>query len=649
MSVYTTNHGLDDQMVFALAEDKNRDVWVSVWGDGMQKFNGDQMIRYNTQNDLPNNYVISFFEDTDGSFLIGGNGFLGRYFGGSINKIHPVQKKDEILTYIRDIYRDATGKLYLASRVLYSEDVEGIKEVFSLAEGEIYVLHETRDNRLLIGSSSGIYELNRSRNSWEIWEGTSEYVVKDIMEDSEGALWISTHGSGIIRKDETSTFVYDQENGLVTNSVHYVLDDALGHFWIGSDEGLFRVAVNSIDSVYKGLTEHISSFVFTEEDGLPSSELISGPHTAFKAHDGTLWFATAGGIAIFDPQNIQFDHTRPGVFITSFTYQGETIDELEQLELSSGPHNSAEFQFRVNSLRISKRRQYKYRLIGLDNQWTTVNQSQVNYTGLEPGDYRFEVHGSNEDGMWSVEPAILSFTILRPFYQRTWFISLVIISLMMIGWLLAKQNKLKNQLALAKVRIQIADDLHDDFGSRITAISQSLNFLKDRDSLQGSEMSEIGRQAQIAESMSQELNDAVWMVDAKNDTLSNLIDRFEWFLQLICRKGAYSFHAPQSVEERMISPGWRRHVYFIYKEALQNAAKHARASLVEVRVEIESNQILIGITDDGVGFDRSKSKEGRGMKTMLRRSNLVQGRLNIDSKPGHGTRLTFAAEIDWAE
>jgi signal transduction histidine kinase len=87
-------------------------------------------------------------------------------------------------------------------------------------------------------------------------------------------------------------------------------------------------------------------------------------------------------------------------------------------------------------------------------------------------------------------------------------------------------------------------------------------------------------------------------------------------------------------------------IYRICQEVLNNVAKHAGASKVEIYLKHEGANIELSIRDDGQGFDPERTSSGHyGLRMMRERAEAVGARLSVTSQPGHGTELT----IRWAE
>jgi signal transduction histidine kinase len=80
-------------------------------------------------------------------------------------------------------------------------------------------------------------------------------------------------------------------------------------------------------------------------------------------------------------------------------------------------------------------------------------------------------------------------------------------------------------------------------------------------------------------------------------------------------------------------------VYFCCQEALQNIAKHARASSVWVHVTSEADAVTFSVVDDGIGFAPNSAGSGSGLGSLSRRLTALGGRVEVESGPGHGTAI----------
>ncbi len=83
----------------------------------------------------------------------------------------------------------------------------------------------------------------------------------------------------------------------------------------------------------------------------------------------------------------------------------------------------------------------------------------------------------------------------------------------------------------------------------------------------------------------------------------------------------------------------------VVREALSNAAKHARASHLAITGHIEEERIILEITDDGVGFEPGHPRVGRGLDNMRERAEALGAHLEIDSAPGEGTKVRIVVPL----
>jgi signal transduction histidine kinase len=89
----------------------------------------------------------------------------------------------------------------------------------------------------------------------------------------------------------------------------------------------------------------------------------------------------------------------------------------------------------------------------------------------------------------------------------------------------------------------------------------------------------------------------------------------------------------------------RKNIFLIFKEAINNAAKYANATRVEVELNYQNKQFRLFIKDNGIGFDSQTVKRGNGLKNMEKRAAEINGELITDSTLGKGTCLTLTCKL----
>src|SRR5262249_23816543 len=290
---------------------------------------------------------------------------------------------------------------------------------------------------------------------------------------------------------------------------------------------------------------------------------------------------------------------------------------------------------------------YQYKLEGADQDWgPPTEQRSVTYR-LAPGRYKFLVRAVNSDDLPSGTPAVITFRILPPVWARWWFLALVAIGTALILYRFYRY-RVARLLELERVRTRIATDLHDDIGSSLSRMAILSEVAKQRmdgaDRQQASSiLTEIAESARgVVESMS----DIVWAIDPRRDDLSNVVFRLRQFASdLLGANGiAWTLQAPSEFDKVNLNPKQRRPLFLIFKEAINNSARHSACRSVRLRLSIVHNRIIAEIGDDGLGFavpllhQQGGNGPGvHGLENIRMRAAQLGGYLTIDSSPDRGT------------
>jgi signal transduction histidine kinase len=207
---------------------------------------------------------------------------------------------------------------------------------------------------------------------------------------------------------------------------------------------------------------------------------------------------------------------------------------------------------------------------------------------------------------------------------------------------LRRIQRLEQQHALEEERARIAHEIHDDMGACLTQISL-LTELAQRSLANNSEASGyIRRIGFTATDLFRRMDEIVWAVNPRHDTLGSLMDyvcRYsEQYLRLAeirCR-----LDLPERIPHRCLSSEIRHNIFLSVKEALNNVVKHAHPSEVWIRVRVDRNGFELHIEDNGGGFQTAKADPMRhGLSSMRQRLTKAGGRLEVESKPNEGTKI----------
>lgn len=518
-----------------------------------------------------------------------------------------------------------------------------------LPPGTPSALVEDRTGQIWIGfAQGGLVRRPAGGGRFELLgpeAGLPDGPVSDLHIDRGGHLWVATEGSGAGRLDTPASprprFVrYTTENGISSDELLCLTDDRWGRIYLGGHKGLDRLDPGT------GQLEH-----FTTADGLVSNRVDA----AWTDSQGYLWFGTRRGLARLQPER-EAAMAVPQPWITAVRIDGaaQRVSELgatrvDGLQLESG-RSRVEIEFLALSFAPGRGSlAYQYRLEGFDRDWTSPSAlHSVHYANLPAGHLRFLVRAVNPDTrVASAAPAEVVLVVRPPVWRRLWFLTLALLVLGGIAYAIYRyrvSHAVAVGLAVEQMRTHLATDLHDDLGSslsRISILSEVARRRVESDPEGARLVSEIG---EAAREMIEALGENIWAIDPRRDNLRSLVTRIRRFAGdlLEARGMAWNLQAPPDPEQVKLSPIERRHLYLIFKEALNNAARHSEATSVTMSISIAGRRLSALIRDNGKGFSPPKATEsvGRhGLPSMIGRAMQLGGELKMDSQAGQGTEI----------
>jgi signal transduction histidine kinase/ligand-binding sensor domain-containing protein len=502
---------------------------------------------------------------------------------------------------------------------------------------------EDRSRNVWIGYNKGLARYSNGRfRLFTVDDGLPPGAIMNILLDQSGRLWLASALSGLVRIDDPSAehpeFVnYTTSEGLSSNNVLVVVDDLAGRIYAGGGHGL-----DVLDPARGGIKH------FTTVDGLASG-LFRG---AFRDKEGSLWFGMTNGLSKLvsstrdqiPPAPVMISGLRVAGAPRPVSALAETAIALEDLSANA---NQLQIDFIAISFAVGEVLRYQYKLDGADTDWSAPSELRtVNYANLGPGKYEFLVRAINSDGTASTKPASLTFTILRPLWQRWWFIALVSVALVTLVFS-AYRYRVSRLLQMANLRTRIATDLHDDIGANLTRISMLSEVAKQNFGENGSEDSPLMSISRIARESVGSMSDIVWAIDPERDTLLDLTRKMRRHADEVftLRDIELNFNAPNAKDSLHLGVDIRRDLLLIFKEAVNNAARHSGCTQVNIDLLIQPTHLLLEITDNGTGFDQSMESEGHGLRSMKRRAKALGGTLEITSSRGVKTVVRIRTPI----
>ncbi len=538
--------------------------------------------------------VTAFYEALDGSVWIGAGVGLHHYQDGKL--IGFVGNDKLVLPDVRAITQSADGTIWFG----------------------------------MVGGGLGRLQ-NGAVKQFQKRDGLGSDFVQCLLAE-EKTIWIGTGDNGICRFKNEQFVTINSDMGLPNNVLCSLVDDGLGNFWLGTHRGISRVSKSELEDCANGRIKEVHCLTFGSSDGLPS-EICSGgfqPNYA-KTPDGSIWFPTAKGIVVVDPAEIKTNHWPPAVVIENFVVEGQPTGNKTNYLIGTSPPEKPlrilpgkqrfEVHYSALSFAAPSKVRFKYKLEKIESDWVDAGENRsVQFSYLPPDEYNFRVIACNNDGLWNETGASLAFTVLPYFWQTLWFrITTIAGGATLIGftvlWITRRRLKQKMELiqrqrAIERERSRIARDIHDDLGAsltRITMLSESM-----RGELSGRVAENAEQVYRTARETTRALDEIVWAVNPKHDTLDSLASYLGRYAQsfLAAAQIRCRLDVPVHMPAWSLSAEIRHNVFLAFKEALNNVVKHAAASEVKTSMQLLPNGFLLCVADDGRGFNIHKSREG---------------------------------------
>ena len=696
---YTVKNDLCDDNL-ALAEDKDGNLWTGS-ACGAKKIARSGFVTYNEADGLDWNEINSIFENSaDELFVSTLRAWRGvsRFDGAKFSLVKP--HLPDYVDYVgwgweQTVWQDSAGAWWIPTgyglfrspdntsfenlaRAPLEKQATGAKglEVFRIFEdsrGDIWML--------TTGEAHELLRWERAKNTWHnytaqvgfsgyrfgsafvedgngnVWIGASsdhgdsaliryrdgEFRVlmqaagapsgwiADLFLDSRGRLWIASTNDGLWRLDEPNSdrfeFIkYTPANGLASLNTASVTEDQFGRIYVGTWRGLDRLNPDT------GQVEN-----FTTADGLPQSYV----QIAYRDRKNNLWFGTEKGLVRFVPEPPR-SRQPPTILITGLRVEGEprSVSVLGQTVIPSLELSSDQKQVSVDFLglgaSLGEKLKYEYRLG--KSEWTPTTERTINFANLNSGEYRFEVRTITIDRLYS-QSATMAFQILTPVWKRWWFIALTMV-LAALAIYFFYRSRLSRLLQMERVRTRIATDLHDDIGANLTKISILSEVAKQKfgssDVDSDNPLSSIAR---IARESVTSMGDIVWAISPRRDSLLDLVRHMREHAEEVFALGdvSLSFGTPRVEQNMKLGIDVRRDVFLIFKEAINNAARHGHCANVKILFSAAGAGLSLIVEDDGVGFASMAEDEGQGLPSMRRRAQMMGGSLYVESGDGRGT------------
>lgn len=460
-------------------QDSFKNIWTGVWGGGINFLSYEPPLfggyyyspNQNSMSRLNNKTASSVCVDSQGKLWIGTDGGgINVFDQGKRVSVYQEEIEDmsgnSVLASLRDSEDNLWFGLFMGGVNYYDSKRKIFHRNFlkELEHEDIRSFYEDDRHILWIGTSRGIYKVSLADKKIVGHYEFENNLVRCVMKDSQGRLWIGSFGSGLgIGDDELQDIkLFNMENLFPSNTINAIYEDSRKNVWVGTGEGLVCFSSPS-DWGYKvyrreeGLTNtHIRAITedanhniwvstnkgiscllrdkdvfynYDHWDNVPMGNFMSG--SVAKDQNGEIYFGSINGLCHFNPDFVLTKRESPAAVITEmkiFAPLGNMGDNEEVVSIDGQSkvrlkymQNSFNITFNIRNYALVNQVEYAYMLKGLEDAWYTVTDpNSVTFRNVPPGDYHFMVKTRIKNQEWSDEVTTLDIHIVPPLWLTWW-------------------------------------------------------------------------------------------------------------------------------------------------------------------------------------------------------------------------------------
>ncbi|MFZ9387290.1 MAG: ligand-binding sensor domain-containing protein [Chitinophagaceae bacterium] len=695
---FQNERSISYERVTALAEDREKNIWVCTGNNGLYRFNPAEQYFTN----VPHTHrvsgapghgsVMSFVKTRWGTVLAGTWG-------------------DGLYQYDRQFN-------------LIPTNIRGIDN--NLGPTTWCLTASADSNTIWIGAQPGIYAIDQTRRSAFFYNPPvlENRTVRQVVEDKSGDLWLGMNNFGVFRW-KAGDKVTGREGAITrfdkipTVMISKILVDRLGYIWIcTSSLGLyvidprtdslvyhfsdtardgFRIPEPGISSILEysenemvlttahtvhifdrkkrtlsqiGKTEFIPGSIasmerdergqlwvsatsgiyrinvqkkifvrFNRIDGIENDRFTLS--ASYVLPDGRMLFGSSEQFIVFDPAAIIVTTEKPQPRITEFKVMNKSllVDSLLRLNSVSLRHNNNSLEIEFSPLVFSSGVMTRYRMEGLEKEWKLAGKdNQAIYSYLPPGKYVFQMQSLDSEGNMETPVVSLAIRVNPPFWKSWWFFSLLAIAAgALLYWF--DRERMQKKEAIERMRNTIAENLHGEVNTalnNINILSEMARLKADKDPEKSKEYLE-----QIhtkSHNMIIAMDDMLWSLDPGNDSMEKTTERMREYIDAL--KNRYGVNIDIAVDKKVETLGLnmklRHEAFLIFKEGIKNLVIMGAANC-HVYIRSEKNNLLFTTLFESDHCNMQQLHNLLHRQDLEKRLNMMGASIEVDLHKSHSS------------
>ncbi len=371
---------------------------------------------------------INFFPFQD-KLVVSGNKMA--YYDTLRNTFYYPRSKSGLTYFGTSATKNKEGFLTFVAQGFYYVLKEGRVQKQSMLPARSTAVFCCSNGNMLIGTLSGLFELNDT--SWKPVNNPvlAKERINYIAQDKYKNIFVATKNYGLFILKGNKWISVSKADGLISEICNYVFCDDFDTIWVGGNKGI---------SFFKNEQPYKIQSI-TVADGLASNEISSISRRANQ-----LFVGTKEGLCLIDLKLDFLNKIAPKIYISKVLENKKLQQILNHSELNYNQNNLS-FFIECPTYKSYFSPIYSYILRGYSDSLRISDKEILEFQNLEPGEYKLEVSGINNNAQLSIPSQFFTFKIKPPFWKTPWFIfvELFLASGLIYGIAIMRINKIKKQ------------------------------------------------------------------------------------------------------------------------------------------------------------------------------------------------------------
>jgi len=518
-------YALSSNVVEKIFRDKENGIWICTGLSGLnylpnRGFNFEYYVPMSTGNSIGSRRIRELKEDKQGNIWIASEDAGLSIFDPKKKEFKNIGKKEGLSLNTNNV---VLGMLLQNDRAwigLFKNGLDIIQlprfnirhysgEDLNIDEASIYAICEDRYGQVWLGNGWNVYKSDRNQMNFKRIDAFGLNYVYDILEDSNGFIWVATLGNGVFKYNPVNdsikhyTHISKDSASLSSNSVSNITETSLGEIWFATDRGgichynpdtdnftsfsiqdgfpddvAYKIIEDKNHLLWFGTNNGLVRFnpatkevkIFSRNNGLPFKEF--NYKSALVTKSGMFYFGGLEGLIAFNPYSFRENQFIPPIYITQINVAHAPLDQStihsQTIKLNYNQSNIG-FEFVALSYTAPQANQYAYKMEGVDADWIyTNNVHSVSYANLHPGKYIFHVKGSNNDHLWNEGGASVKIEILPPWWQtKMATIMYIALLILLTYYLLTSYNRRTEKKHVEEQKLFEAEKEKELYNSKV--------------------------------------------------------------------------------------------------------------------------------------------------------------------------------------